>query len=44
MAGAWDGNRTRKAFAEGFSSHYGFNRRLSPFVRWTMPSPWRNAL
>jgi len=29
--------------AERFSSHYGFHRRTLPFVRWTMPSPWRNA-
>lgn len=27
--------------AERFSSHYGFHRRRLPFVRWTMPSPWR---
>ncbi len=24
----------------GFSSHYGFHRQTSLFVRWTMPSPW----
>jgi len=43
-AGAWDGNRTRKACAEGFSSHIGFRRQPLLFVRWTMPSPWRHAL
>lgn len=25
--------------AEGFSCHFGFRRRLAPFVAWSTPSP-----